>query len=109
MSNAGGVGDGMRMEATGFESRLLSSAPDPASVMIDVRCNDTGDWAEAPDEYAALFAARTLLEDARSAYPIQGFDPTATILVDGKPVLNNITRRMLWAAIGSERRKRGEI
>ena len=74
--------------------------------MIEVRCDQTGDWAEAPDEFSALIAARTLCEDAYRARPMQGFRPTATVLVDGEKVLHHVTRQSIWSAIGREQNRR---
>lgn len=72
---------------------------------IEVRCDQTGDRAEAPDEHSALVAARTLLEDAMAG-PLAhyNFRPTATFFVAGEPVLGGIAPRDLWRALGAARR-----
>jgi hypothetical protein len=61
--------------------------------MIEVRCNETGDWAEAPDPESAVRAARQLAEDAKWAtgggrrkVVIQGVRYTFRFEVDGQVV-----------------------
>lgn len=96
----------MSTDASGFDSRPLGLQPLPSAPVIEVRCDQTGDWAEAPDEFSALIAARTLCEDAYRAHSVQGFRPTATVLVDGKKVLHRVTRQSIWYAIGREQNRR---
>lgn len=71
--------------------------------MITVVCNETGDEAEADTERHALVAARTLLEDAKRAWQMQGFKPTVTFSVDGQPVngLIGVAAPAIWHALGN--------
>lgn len=71
--------------------------------MIEVRCDQTGDSAEAQDELSALVAARELTADAYSAHSVQGYKPTASFFVDGVPVPNmhRVTQPSIWRAIGA--------
>lgn len=76
--------------------------------MFVVACDQTGDYAAAPDELCAMVAARVLLEDAYAANRVQGFDPTATFYAsevhfhDREPVngLIGVGQPAIWRQLG---------
>lgn len=60
--------------------------------------DQTGDRAEANTPEEALLAARTMLDDAWDANPVQGNRPTVTIVVDGKALFVGLTRSEVMSA-----------
>lgn len=60
--------------------------------MIEVILSN-GDRAECDEPEEAILAARTLLDDAWEANPVQGNHPTVTIVVDGKMLHTGLTRK----------------
>lgn len=70
--------------------------------MIEVLLSN-GDRAECETPEEAVFAARTLMDDAWEANPVQGNHPTVTFLVDGRAVRSNLTRAEVMGANGGAR------
>lgn len=75
--------------------------------MITVRCDTFGVEVEAPSEFDALVAARTLMEEAVAARDAYTFRPTCTFLVDGAAVngLIHVGQPAVWAALGAYRKE----
>lgn len=65
--------------------------------MIEVILSN-GDRAEADTPEEAMLAARTMLDDAWNANPVQGNRPTVTIVVDGKALFVGLTRSEVLSA-----------
>lgn len=63
--------------------------------MIQVVCSD-GSTAEAHDPASAVYAAKTLCQEAWKQRPVQGHTPTASFYVDDVVVQLNVPESALW-------------